>query len=243
MPSEFEKSPEPNADQLNDLAERMSQEHARLLRGDFIRLVHNTFRLYLYEDRFNIKKAQADMERGISDEDDNDGSVERFLMTDMLASPGLTEDELEDVLYYKLVRTKQRPEGTEFGADRIYIMMPVPSSFSVSDYSAELPEAREADTEEDKERKSRIFVKFEKDTPKGVHVRRFAISDSGVQEGVYEYVALGDPDHESEVSDILSRDMHYFVTGEQHLYNFMLAQLIEDHRNFTIEPQIGRKKS
>lgn len=194
---------------LNQRAAEMSEFQARELRNRAITLTYEAFSVFLKDD--------ATLDTG-------------YLELDFLASPGLVQDEYEDALSYKLVRTKPRAPGEDFGADRIQMYLPVPRDFRIEGQPSELPEPHEVKA---------IYVKFEKDRPDGVHIRRFVIS----RDEVYEYVTEIDPDHEDEVSDILDRELHNVTSDIQNLSMLMVAQLLEDHRNFTVVPQTSDKYS
>lgn len=226
MASQNEEFPNPGTDYLNEFVDDLGERSAQQLRKDVISLAYKAFTVFLNSDRIVLKETSPDLDLD-ADDSTAERTPTRILQIDMLASPALVKEELEDVLMYELVRTNPRAPGTTFGADRIYMMLPVPEDFSIDQLDTQLPELNNGTT---------VFVKFEKDTIDGVHVRRFAIS----HDRVFEYVALGDPDHESEASDIFDRDLHYTLTGEQKLGALMLAQLIEDHKNFKVKPLIAK---
>lgn len=200
MTTSPEGGPSYSHDYLNQRAAELSETQAYGLRKQAITLTHEVFSVFLRDD--------ATLNTG-------------YLDLDFLASPGLTQDEYKDALTYKLVRTKPRAPGDDFGADRIQMYLPVPSDFHLGQHPSDLPELDEV---------SEVYVKFEKDRADGVHIRRFVID---LNEGVYEYVTEIDPDHEAEASDILDREIHHFSTDTQNLNMLMLAQLLEDHRNFS----------
>lgn len=206
------EQPSPGLDRFNEFAENMGETTAKELRTAAIALVHEAVAFFLQED----VQANAEMLEHASVEEHLANS---YLHLDFLASPGLTKNELTDAVSYQLVRTKERAPGETFGADRIKIYLPVDHDFQLGADPSPLPDIT---------KDSEIYVMFEKDKPDGTHTRRFVIS----RDNVYEYVAPTDPDIESEISDIFDRDIHYALTDTQKLSNLMVAQLIEDHRNF-----------
>ncbi len=204
-----EGQPIPDIEYLNEFAERLNEAKARELCTDAINLVHEACTVFLQADK--------EMIRNKSD----DTVIPRFLQLDFLASPGYQLSELRTALSYQMIRTKERAPGDTFGADRIKVYMPVEEDFVLGPQVSYLPPTEEIDE---------IYVLFEKDYDDETHTRRFAIT----REGVYEYVAPSDPDHESEAGDIFDRDLHDQLTDTQRLNVLMVSQLIEDHRNFNV---------
>lgn len=210
--SNFEEEHHPDMADLNEFAAKLSEAKAQELRTDAMSLAYHAFSGLL------ARQAVPNREPGDSKGDD----PSFFLELDLLASPGLSQTELKDALSYTLVRTKERAPGDTFGADRIHVYLPVSRDFHLGKNPSELPEFEEIEE---------VYVLFEKDKPDGTHTQRYVIT----KEEVYEYAVLIDPDYDADTSDILGREMHYFATDTQRLHMLMVAQLIEDHRNFKIK--------
>lgn len=225
MVHSIEEYPDPGFERLNRLATELSEVKAQELRADAIMLAYEAVSFFLNKDAVAEREYTAALADAADDSAENlVPEPEKFLELDFLASPGLTTQELHDSLSYQLIRNKERAPGDTFGADRIQVFLPVQPDFQMGEEPSELP---------DLDLINKIYVMFEKDRADGIQVRRFTIA----RDEVYEYVAIHDPDQEAEMSDIIGRGLHNVLEGAQNLGNLMVAQLLEDHRNFAVKPR------
>lgn len=206
----------PRIEELNGFAERLNEEKARGLREDVIKLVHEAASVFLRED--------VDSRRFFEDTNPDSPVVPQYINQDFMASPGLVIPEYVDAISYQLVRSKQRAPGQTFGADRITMYVPVDKDFDLGSSDVELPDVAEIDE---------VYVRFEKQVDDELRVTRYAVT----RQGVFEYITAVDSGEEVKKDEIFQQGMHYVQTDTQVSYMNMLAQLLEDHRNFQVVHQ------
>lgn len=203
---------------LNKAAEAQSKDFAAGLRSTTIKLAYETFAALLAADT----ETEQLLEQSGYPEGKN---PQTYLMLDMLASKSRDADDLPTALTYLLVREETDPSPGEIDFDRIHLFLPVPDDFILGSSPSELPPLDE---------QRGIWVELEKYLPGGDRrVRRFEIT----RDAVTEYSALGDPASELVNDQIEFRSAMDEMAAYQRLGQAMLAQLLEDHRNFKIVPQ------
>jgi|GEM_PF-6919291 len=207
----------PDLARINRAAQAISYELAANLRRKTMGLVYETFEA--------LRKADLETEQLLEESDYPEGTnPPTYLMLDMLAGPNREPGEQTSAVTYLLVRDDTEGIG-KADVDLVHLYLPVPNGFKLGPDTPDLPPLDPA---------KGIWVKLEKLLPGGDRqARRYAIT----KDDVTEYSALADPASELVQDRLIIRDEADKLGDYQRLSQAMLAQLLEDHRNFRVVPQ------